>query len=64
MKEYDPIHQEEGKWYFWDETEADRQGPFKSKSDAREALTDYSKYILHGPPDDLPADSKLHVGNR
>ena len=59
-----PVHKEGGKWYFWIETWADREGPFKTQSDATEALKDYQKYILDGPPDDLPAHSKLHVGNR
>lgn len=34
----DPIHEEKGKWYFWDETGADRQGPFETEEEARAGM--------------------------
>lgn len=47
----DPIHQEGDNWYFWEETWADRSGPFKTKQEATKALQDYCKalneYVFH-----------------
>lgn len=37
----DPVHQYEGKWYFWNEVWADRMGPYDSEDDAREAMNKY-----------------------
>jgi hypothetical protein len=41
-----PIHQENGKWYFWDDT-WDRQGPFDREDEALDALR---RYIESTPP--------------
>jgi hypothetical protein len=41
-----PVHKENGKWYFWDETGAGRCGPYKSKKDAQIALSYYSETTL------------------
>lgn len=39
----DPVHCENGKWFFWDETWADRVGPYLTEKLARDALADYIK---------------------
>ena len=41
-----PIHEEGGKWYFWDETWADRCGPFDTKEQAEAELGFYVRNIL------------------
>jgi len=43
-KPSDPVHQDaaDGKWYFWDETWADRCGPFDTKEACRIALYHYA----------------------
>lgn len=44
----DPIHQnEDGKWYFWDETWSFEEGPYDSQPEAAEALDDYYRHVLH-----------------
>lgn len=42
----DPVHEEKGKWYFWDETWADRYGPYDSEQKARTAMEKYSEETL------------------
>lgn len=42
----DPVHREGTKWWFWDETWADRLGPYESEGIAREALDQYVKEYL------------------
>lgn len=44
------IHQDETDllWYFWDETDANRVGPYTTKAAATEALMRYSQEVL-GP---------------
>lgn len=44
----DPVHcdEETGLWYFWEETWAQRQGPFGSEAEARFALKSYVKNVL------------------
>lgn len=44
---HDPVHSEEGKWYFWDETWASRFGPYPDEPKAREMLNKYVEQ-LHG----------------
>lgn len=40
--EKDPVHQDDdGTWWFWTETWADRNGPFNSENEARVALKEY-----------------------
>ena len=41
-----PIHQENGQWYFWDETWSDRVGPYETEEKVREALKRYCKEYL------------------
>ncbi len=37
----DPVVQEDGAWWFWDETWTFRDGPFQTEEAARDALRDY-----------------------
>jgi hypothetical protein len=41
----DPIHEEKGQWYMWQETWADRGGPFDSRKEAEVYLEEYCKVI-------------------
>lgn len=43
----DPVNQaaEDGKWYFWIETWADRYGPYDSEVEARVKLKEYCKEV-------------------
>ena len=45
--EVSPVHKdsEDGKWYFWDETWADRIGPFDSYKEASDACTKYGEEL-------------------
>jgi NTP pyrophosphatase (non-canonical NTP hydrolase) len=45
----DPVHQEGDAWYFWDETWADRNGPFPNEATARAELKRYCEYLNGGP---------------
>lgn len=45
-KVFNPIHFEELKWYFWDETWAFRYGPFSCYRSARRALVRYAVEVL------------------
>ena len=40
----DPVHRDgvDGRWYFWDETWADRLGPFATEEVARRRLYEYA----------------------
>lgn len=49
----DPIHEEDGKWYFWDETWADRYGPYDTEEIARETLKRYCIEYLGCSEDDF-----------
>ena len=42
----DPVHEFDGKWYFWDETWADRYGPYDNEDTCRKALDRYCKEVL------------------
>lgn len=46
----DPVHYENGVWYFWDETWTDRVGPFISQEEARQEMDRYCREVL-GIPD-------------
>jgi len=50
IDEADPVHLEpaDQKWYFWDETWADRLGPYDTEVEARAKLVQYCKEVL-GP---------------
>lgn len=50
----DPIHQDETdqQWYFWDETWADRLGPFKTRKHAERNLIGYClEFLSNYPPE-------------
>ena len=44
---WDRVHQENGKWYFWDESDADREGPYNTEAEAREAFRKYCYYLRY-----------------
>jgi len=41
-----PVHKDSGKWYFWEETWAERQGPFDTEKEAIDACNKYCKECL------------------
>ena len=47
----DPIHQneEDGKWYFYDETWSDVLGPYETREEADKNLTEYCRFLNEGP---------------
>ena len=48
----DPIHEENGLWYFWDETWSDRNGPYPTRRHAEADLIGYClNYLGNYPPD-------------
>ena len=46
----DPVHKNpvDGKWYYYDETWAYREGPYDSREEAAASLDFYCKIILNG----------------
>lgn len=42
----DPVHEEDGKWYFWEETWADRNGPYDTEEIAKSELKRYCELML------------------
>ena len=46
----EPIYQdkEDNKWYFWNEIEVDRYGPYKSEKEARLHLAKYTEFLEEG----------------
>jgi NTP pyrophosphatase (non-canonical NTP hydrolase) len=40
-----PVHEYKDKWYFWDETWADRVGPFDTRDEAVDALASYCEEL-------------------
>lgn len=54
----DPVEQDTDGWYFWDETWADRHGPFDSEEKAREALDHYCKTYLGYGKEEQCQDTK------
>lgn len=51
MKGYDPVHEENGQWFFWDEIQVDRLGPYESEAEARRQIKRYARYLDTGDPD-------------
>ena len=45
---FDPVHEENGQWYFWDETQADRYGPYPSYEEADKWHRQYCEDCLNG----------------
>ena len=48
MKRFDPVHKENGKWYYWIETWADKNGPFETEEIAKRELKRYCEYLDYG----------------
>jgi hypothetical protein len=48
----DPIHSDGRGWYFWDETGADRYGPYATREIAKQAMDDYCREILGIDPEE------------
>lgn len=44
-KESYPVRQEEGKWWFYDETWSNRYGPYETEVEARAGLTKYAETL-------------------
>jgi len=40
-----PVHEEDGQWYFWDETWMYRYGPFKTEIEAKTECRNYGNYL-------------------
>lgn len=59
----DPVHEHEGKWWFYEETWADRQGPWNTKAEANAALVRYMDFLETGKPYDphAPVSPKAHL---
>ena len=55
----DSVEEDVTGWWFWDETWADRIGPYKSEEDAREALELYCKYLETGDAEKFPFYQKI-----
>jgi hypothetical protein len=45
-----PVHEENGKWYFWDEAWADRYGPFDTEKECRDGLEMYCATLFNQEP--------------
>lgn len=45
----DPIHEENGQWYFWDEVWCDRLGPYPDRATATSELKRYCEFLDKGP---------------
>ena len=52
----DPVHRDEkdGYWYFWEETWAHRNGPYRTEEICRVALKIYSEVFLEGKHTQCP----------
>jgi len=48
MKSADPVHFENGQWYFWDESWTSKQGPFPNEHVARKELERYAQWLNTG----------------
>ncbi len=46
---FDPVHQDDAGWWFYDETWADRHGPYACEKTARRELYAYDEIVLEGP---------------
>lgn len=47
MGKYDQVFQseEDGMWYFWDETQANLHGPYETFEDGQAALMRYAQHL-------------------
>jgi len=48
MKGYDPVHENNGQWFFWDEIQVDRLGPYESEDEARRHMERYARFLETG----------------
>ena len=48
----DPIHEHEGKWYFWDETWTERMGGYTEREKAERELVRYVDWLTTHPNDE------------
>lgn len=48
MNTRDPVFEDNGQWFFWDETWTQFLGPFQSESNARDAAKEYGEYLSTG----------------
>lgn len=44
----DPVFQDGGKWYFWDESGDRFLGPFPDEGYARQGIEEYERYLATG----------------
>lgn len=47
----DPVHFDNGQWFFYEETWAHRQGSFATEAEARAACNRYAKFLDDGVVD-------------
>ena len=45
QQDVDPVHKDDNGWYFWDETWADKFGPYPTEELARETLAHYMEIL-------------------
>ncbi len=45
-KDFDPIHEKEGKWYFWDENWSLEHGPFQTEDEAWKECKRYAQEVV------------------
>ena len=43
----DPVFQENGQWWFWDETWTNKHGPYQNEDHSRGMLCIYCEYLDH-----------------
>lgn len=53
-----PVEEIDGKWYFWEETWANKVGPFENAVEANAALLEYCHTILR-EADDYTASNDI-----
>jgi hypothetical protein len=66
LRKTTPIHQWEGRWYFWDNKWSERRGPFRSSEEAAEACVEYCRKelgVIYDPYLDVDEDT-LILGGR
>ena len=64
QNKFDPVHMlADGSWWFWDETRADRHGPYPTQERASIALNYYIQVHLEGNTMFL-CHSELHVDDQ
>lgn len=49
---FDPVHEDDGQWYFYDAAFYDRFGPYQSEAEARHAYRKYNG--MYVGPIELP----------